>query len=163
MRLNAGEKRNEPYYLTAVKSRLKWLNYDLHEIPMGSDDFEYVCDQENIIVIRESRKWDGVYFRRKDKDIIYIKSSLTGCFKTFVEFHELTHFWLHQPEITEMQFFNKPQVFISKAEHQASLVSACILIPTILIENLSVVELLESYPNKQIVDFRLQIYRNYRV
>src|SRR5688572_3198125 len=124
MRLKEGEQgKNEPICVGAVKARLKWIQYNLLEQSFTSDDFEIICEAEQIIVVREPRKWDGAYFRRKNRDIIYIKSSLTGSTKTFVEFHELAHFWLHDPEISLIQFFQHSRLLIGKAEREASMIS----------------------------------------
>lgn len=166
MRLNVnagGPEKNEPICISAIKSRLRWINYRLSEDSLNSEDFEIICEAENIIVVREPRKWDGAYFRRQDRDIIYVKSTLQGTAKTFVEFHELAHYWLHDPDISLIQFFQHSSLIISKAEREASMVSAVAIIPTFCVENFSRNELLEMYQLKDLVNFRLQIYRQYRI
>jgi Zn-dependent peptidase ImmA (M78 family) len=164
MKLNAGERgKNEPICISAIKSRLQWIDYKLLEDSLTSEDFEIICEAENIIVVREPRKWDGAYFRRKNRDIIYVKSSLVGSSKTFVEFHELAHYWLHDPEISLIQFFQQSSLLVSKAEREASIVSACAIIPTCYIESFSRNELLDMFRSLDLIEFRFQIYREYGI
>jgi Zn-dependent peptidase ImmA (M78 family) len=158
-----GRGKSEPVCISAVKSRLKWIQYELLEQSLNSEDFEIICEVEQIIVIREPRKWDGAYFRRKNHDIIYIRQGLSGTIKTFVEFHELSHYWLHDPDISLIQFFQHSRLMIGKAEREASMISACAIIPTNYIESFSRNELLEMFGLKELIDFRLQIYRDYKI
>jgi Zn-dependent peptidase ImmA (M78 family) len=164
MRSNEGERvNNEPLCISAVKSRLRWIQYDLLEQSFTSEDFETICEAEQVIVVREPRKWDGAYFRRRGHDIIYIRSGLSGTLKTFVEFHELAHYWLHDPDISLIQFFQHSRLMIGKAEREASMVSACAIIPTNYIESFSKNELLEMFYLKELIDYRLQIYQEYKI
>lgn len=155
-----GKRILEPFYVGAVKSRLKWCQIHFNENPLTSEDFEVICQAEGILLIRDNRKWDGAYFRRKDTDVIYIKSTLQGAMKTFVEFHELSHFWLHEPGFYTAECNRN---CLDKGEYQASFIAACALIPKSFVESFSKAELLEMFCYQDIVEFRLQIYKDHRI
>lgn len=161
MKLNAGGKRSlEPFYVLAVKSRLAWLEIDFNEQPLNSDHFEAICEAEEIVIIRTLQKWTGAYFKRKGRDVIHVNAGLVGTMKSFVEFHELAHYWLHEPGF----YLTRGQgLFRSKCEYQASFISACALIPCTYLASFSANELYEMYTLRDLVDFRLKIFRAYMV
>lgn len=167
MRLTAGERSHdgmrEPLHVAAVRSRLSRMGYRLHQHAFTSDDFEGICEAEEIILVRYPHPWTGAYFRHRGFDVIYIRSTLSGLLKPFVELHELAHFWLHYPEgpppAQRAQLFDARRMLIDKVEHQASVIASLMLIPTIHIETYSTYELLELYGDRHIVEFRLCIYR----
>lgn len=157
MKSNECEERREPYYITAINIRLAWLGLKLNEHPLSDEHFDIIIEKEKIILIRENLKWDGLYLVYNEHPVIYLKATLEGTKKTFVAWHEMAHHWLHEPSL---QLFHPNLTTIDKTEYQASVVAACALIPLIYVESFSENELLELF-HRQVVDFRLQLYRDF--
>jgi Zn-dependent peptidase ImmA (M78 family) len=128
---------------------------------------QLVCDEETArricraerVRIREAKiRARGEYLIYKKSPFIVLKENLPREWRAWVIWHELAHHWLHYPGNYR---FHKDVV--RKLDFEANFVAAISLIPTFLLENRTVDEIIAeyNYPKelKPVREFIAEYYR----
>ena len=123
------------------------------------DDFYNICGKEKIRITESPIKSRGEYVIYKNVSFIILRTNLKSTWRTWVCWHELAHHFLHSPG---HYLFNHSTA--RKVDFEANFVSSVALIPTKLVENLTLSEIAEEYNYPlRLIDFRKQIYDYYKI
>jgi Zn-dependent peptidase ImmA (M78 family) len=109
---------------------------------LTEDDFHKICDCERITVL-EMDVSSSFYMSVAGQAFIVLSKKLKGLKKTFVEFHELAHHFLHGERNTTSAFYFN--LLDSKNEFEADALALIALLP---ISSLSSFDFLEEHPNR---------------
>lgn len=122
------------------------------------EDFHRFCEEERIAVYESEMAIPGAYCLYSESPVIFINQTLPSDRKLFINFHELTHHWLHYPGT---QFFLNNH---TKVENEANIVAGCALIPVTLLTVKSKSEIIDEYGcSLELVNIRSGIYRRLRI
>ena len=134
------------------------LPSDWNHRVLGIDDFYSFCKQEGVEVYELDMSIDGLYTIFADVPVILLKLTLSEPDLTFVAFHELAHYWLHEPG---QQF---KWAFESKMDFEANLVASCALIPCSLLESHASADIQRQFGySTEVIQFREQVYRDWKI
>jgi|SRR6185503_7676452 len=114
-------------------------DYDWNQRVLTIDDFDRLCELEDVAVEKRETGFPGLYTRRDGRPVITISPAVLPRARGWVLWHEMGHVLLHDPGCA---FFYRND---RKLERQADLVAACALIPRPLLEKASLSEIREEY------------------
>ncbi|HYE74248.1 MAG TPA: ImmA/IrrE family metallo-endopeptidase [Blastocatellia bacterium] len=90
--------------------------------------------------------------------VIGIDENLRGIERLRVSYHELAHHYLHSPD-----FLLYDAVSEAKAQREANTIAACALIPLPLLLSHSFAELVEDGFPYDLIIFRAELWRSFRI
>jgi Zn-dependent peptidase ImmA (M78 family) len=114
-------------------------DYDWNQRVLTTDDFDALCELEDVTVEEAETGFPGLYTRKEGRPIITISPLVLPRARGWVLWHEMGHVLLHDPACGFMY------LSAGKLERQADLIAACALIPRPLLENSSLWEIHEEY------------------
>ena len=115
-------------------------------------DFERFCLEDKILVREAAIEARGAYVAVDGLRVIFLSSRIVGVEKLIIEFHELGHAWLHVPNLKLYRGM------FHRIQQQANIVSACALVPSYLLDEMSEQEICESFGYPQdLVRFRFLV------
>lgn len=110
--------------------------------PLTYEDFERCAADEGIWVYRRKlRHDDGMFFYFRNRPVIVLNKALWGVDLTWAAFHELAHYYLHPPAL---RYFARGTE--DKADYEANIIAAVVLIPKPWVLTKSMTELCEEFP-----------------
>jgi Zn-dependent peptidase ImmA (M78 family) len=118
-----------------------------------------LCFEEKVRVVEAQIRARGEYLIYRQVPFIIIKNNLPSKWRAWVLWHELAHHWLHHPGNYK---FHK--TVIRKFDFEANFVAAIALIPTMLLELMTLEEIAAefNYPT-ELLEVRRKIYEYYRI
>ena len=115
-------------------------------------DFEKIARRERVLVgLVPTRVLAGAFMVRRGWPVIILQESLRGAARSFIAFHELGHYFLHDPHLP---------ADCGQRELEADLVAYGALIPQHLVRSCSVGEIVNKYGYpRQMVTARIEMLR----
>jgi Zn-dependent peptidase ImmA (M78 family) len=127
--------------------------------PLGEEDFYKLCQRFNITVVEMPLETNGFYYCVKRRHYIAIDSRLTRLRKLLVMFHEFAHFLMHAPDTNATASFHGLGKKTRK-EREADAFALCALIPRSWIETRDAAELADDGFTVEIMQQRIEVYRD---
>jgi Zn-dependent peptidase ImmA (M78 family) len=127
--------------------------------PLGEEDFYKLCQRFNITVVEMPLETNGFYYCVKRRHYIAIDSRLTRLRKLLVMFHEFAHFLMHAPDTNATASFHGLGKKTRK-EREADAFALCAIIPRSWIETRDAAELADDGFTVEIMQQRIEVYRD---
>ena len=146
-----------------IREKVARLKIEWNERPLNEADFYRLCKRFKIKVQEMPLTTGGFYYRVAGKDYIAVDSRLNPPKKLIVLFHELGHYLFHTPETGATANFHGVGRRTRK-EVEADVFALCAVIPTSLIEDGRVEEMIdEGGFTPEMVEERRQIFIRYGI
>lgn len=157
-RRDQAEKEKSRLVLSDLAPVLKHVGYGRRILSL--DDFDFICDDQKILVTERPMKWKGLFTVCEGVSCIALNAELDAVSKPIVAFHELGHYFTPYPPA--LGFFCTGT--LSKTEYMAHRFAAIALIPLPLMKQKTFTEIQEeySYPT-EFMFFRQRVYDNFKV
>jgi Zn-dependent peptidase ImmA (M78 family) len=121
-------------------------------------DLLLLCRRFGVIVIEAYTGELGLYFVHEGKPFIFLQPGLRGGLRVWVLAHEFAHFLLHAPSASTFTISMK-----RKADFEANIIAALLLIPLSLVRTLLPGEIQEMYGYpRELTDIRKAVYEWFR-
>ena len=113
-------------------------DYDWNQRVLTMDDFDVLCELEDVTVEEGETGFPGLYTRREGRPVITISALVLPRARGWILWHEMGHVLLHDPACA---FMYKSE----RLERQADLIAACALIPKTLLDRKTIWEIHDEY------------------
>ena len=126
-----------------LTDKIAKLGIGWNELQMNEADFYRLCKRFKITVQEMPLTTGGFYYRVMGRDFIAVDSRLGPQQKLLVLFHELGHYLFHTPETGSTANFHGVGRR-TRQEREADAFALCAVIPRLMIESFSTVELIDN-------------------
>ena len=126
-----------------LTDKIAKLGIGWNELQMNEADFYRLCKRFKITVQEMPLTTGGFYYRVMGRDFIAVDSRLGPQQKLLVLFHELGHYLFHTPETGATANFHGVGRR-TRQEREADAFALCAVIPRLMIESFSTVELIDN-------------------
>lgn len=147
---------NMSYILSQIAKKKipKW-----NEKVLDMEDFETLCEAEEVRVLETSAKHKGEYCIYRNQPFILLKKNLKPNLKTWIAWHELAHHFLHYPAT---HHFSRST--FRRMDREANFVAAIALMPSSLVKNLTMAEIIGDYEYPiALVEIRKEIFEEFKL
>ena len=111
------------------------------------------CKANKVHIVEDPQTSHGMFVKYRGYDFILITPGLTQMMRTWILWHEIGHYLLHEPAIA-----NFSRHYARRSEREANFIAAVALIPRALLHNRSQGELVEMDFPLKLIDIRHRVY-----
>lgn len=141
--------------LNILKKKIDYFNKRI----FTEDDFFKICEDTKCTVIESTIKSKGEYLIYRNQAFIIFKNGLSSSLRLWVGLHELGHHLLHYPVNHKFS-----RGTIGRLDREANFFAAIALMPTTLIQQKTLDEIVEDYNYpREIIWIRKDIWDNFKI
>lgn len=140
-------------FTSLVQKKLAEWN---HRVLSEDDAFAAVAGEPVRIHTDAPIRWRGEYLIYRETPTILIKKNLSSRWRLWVLWHELAHYWLHQPG-----HYKFHKTIVRKFDFEANFVAAIAMMPTYLVQRYSIDELIYEFNYPKEIKFVREFIASY--